>query len=407
MSRGPAVHRTHVPTAVARWLEARVRSRLRLMERGVLWVEPEGGAPRAYGGREEGVEARARIHHPDAWAAMALRGTIGAGEAYAHGLWSSPDPEAVVRLLLQNEAVLGGLDSGLARWARRLLVGQHRERTNTPRGARRNIEEHYDLGDDLFTLVLDESMCYSCAWYGPGVEGLAAAQDQKLERIVQRLAVQPGQRVLEVGTGWGALAVRIAQRSGAHVTTTTISPSQRTAALARIAAAGLGGRVEVLAQDYRHLEGTYERIVSIEMVEAVGADRYDEYFGALARHLAPGGRILLQAITIDPRHYERARLGVDFIQRYIFPGSNIPSVPALEAAAARAGLRLVERDDWTAHYPPTLRAWAQRLRAAAPEVRSLGFDDTFLRLWDFYFAYCAGGFSERRIGLEHLVFEPA
>ncbi|MFM8978865.1 MAG: class I SAM-dependent methyltransferase [Planctomycetia bacterium] len=353
------------------------------------------------------MEARVRLHHPDAWAAIALRGTIGAGEAYAHGLWSSPDPEAVVRLLLQNEAVLGGLDSGLSRWARGLLVGEHRRRTNSPAGARRNIEEHYDLGDDLFTHVLDASMCYSCAWYGPGVERLEDAQDQKLERIVQRLGVQPGQRVLEVGTGWGALAVRVAQRSGAQVTTTTISPSQRAAACARIEAAGLAGRIEVLAQDYRHLEGRYERIVSIEMVEAVGADRYDEYFAALARHLTPGGRILLQAITIDPRHYERARQGVDFIQRYIFPGSNIPSVPALEEAAGRVGLRLVERDDWTAHYPPTLRAWALRLEAAAPAVRALGFDDTFLRLWDFYFAYCAGGFSERRIGLEHLVFEPA
>jgi cyclopropane-fatty-acyl-phospholipid synthase len=356
-------------------------------------------------GAEAGVAARIVVHDVRTWAAVALRGAIGAGEAYAHGQWASPEPANVVRWMLQNEPVLASLDGGLARLARPRLEGYHRRRRNTAAGARRNIADHYDLGDDLFELFLDPSMTYSCAHFAPGIDDLELAQQSKLDLLVERLAVGPGDHVLEIGTGWGALAVRLAARTGCRVTTTTISPSQREAADARVKAAGLEGRVTVLERDYRDLEGTYDGVVSVEMIEAVGAEHYGEFMRVLARRLRPGGRAWLQAITIRDELYDRARAGVDFIQRYVFPGSDIPSVGALKEAAREAGLAPGPSHDLTEHYPRTLAAWARRLAARRDEARARGFDDVFLRLWEWYFAYCAGGFLERRLGLMHLAYD--
>jgi cyclopropane-fatty-acyl-phospholipid synthase len=315
------------------------------------------------------------------------------------GYWSCDDLTAVIRVLVNNLHVVDGMEGGLARLGAPLRRALHWAARNSRRGSRRNIAAHYDLGNDFFRLFLDPTMMYSAACFDrPGMT-LEEASTAKLDRICRRLSLQPGDHLLEIGTGWGAMALHAAGRYGCHVTTTTISQQQYELARERIDAAGLADRITLLRDDYRDLKGQYDKLVSIEMIEAVGYQYYDTYFRQCSDLLKPGGRMLLQAITIADQRYEGARKAVDFIQRYIFPGSCIPSVAVICDAIARVtDLRLVNLHDIGFDYATTLRLWRENMMANLAQVRALGYPDEFIRMWEFYFCYCEGGFAEGVLG---------
>ena len=355
-------------------------------------------------GQPDGLAVRIEVLDPGFYRAAAAQGSVGVGEAYMDGLWRCDDLVALVRLLVINRDRLDDMETGLARFGGWLLRGWHALRRNTRAGSRRNIAAHYDLGNDLFKLFLDDSMMYSSAIFAAGDETLEQAQWRKLERICRKLDLQPGDHLVEIGTGWGGLAVHAASRFGCRVTTTTISKEQHALAVQRVAAAGLSDRVTVLLEDYRDLQGQYDKLVSIEMVEAIGHQYLDTYLAKCASLLKPEGLALIQAITIEDHRYQQALGSVDFIKRFIFPGSFIPCVSALTGAAARASdLRLVNLEDIGPSYALTLRHWRQRFMDRLDEVRRQGYDERFIRMWEFYLCYCEGGFMERSIGDVHLL----
>ncbi len=377
-----------------------VQARLARLDHGLLRIIADGHELR-YGraSAQAPLAATVRVNDPRFWSDIAFGGSIGAGEAYMAGHWDCDDLTALVRLLLRNRAVLDGMEGGLARLTAPLHQLLHALNRNTRGGSRRNIHAHYDLGNDFFRLFLDPTLMYSCAIFQHAGQTLEQAQRARLARIVRKLALAPHHHLLEIGTGWGSLAIEAARTSGCRVTTTTISREQHALATERVAAAGLAGRVSVLLEDYRDLAGRYDRLVSIEMIEAVGHHYYDTFFRHCAARLADDGLMLLQAITIADQRYEQARRSVDFIQRYIFPGSTIPSLTALLAAATRASdLRLVHLEDIGPHYATTLQRWRENLLRNRQAVHALGLPESFLRMWEFYFCYCEGGFLERALG---------
>jgi cyclopropane-fatty-acyl-phospholipid synthase len=393
------------PSRVTRSLARRLlHGQLARLREGEITLSDEWGTTRY--GASGGLHTDIQVHDPAFYADVLFGGTVGAGESYIAGRWSTTDLTALVRILLRNRQVMETMDSGWPSAAVALVRRfGHATRRNTRAGSRANIAAHYDVSNDFFRLFLDETMMYSCAVFERQEMTLAEASAAKNERICRSLGLNASHHVVEIGTGWGGFAIHAASRYGCRVTTTTISRAQYELAVERIRAAGLNDQVEVLLADYRDLKGRYDRLVSIEMIEAVGHQYYDEYFAKCASLLAPGGRAVIQAITIDPAHYERARDEVDFIKRYVFPGSCIPCVPVLARAATRAGLQLVQRDEIGPHYARTLREWRRRLAAHADEARALGFPADVLRLWEFYFCYCEGGFAEGATGTAQLVFE--
>ena len=347
----------------------------------------------------EPLTARVDILDPSFYLRVATQGSIGAGEAYMDGLWRSDDLVALMRMLVRHRDRLDTLDSGSARMAGTLLKLWHALRRNSRQGSRRNIAAHYDLGNALFELFLSGDMMYSSAIYAYEGEALEDASRRKLDRVCRKLDLSPTDHVLEIGTGWGGFAIHAARHYGCHVTTTTISREQYDLARARVADAGLSQHVEVVLQDYRDLDGHYDKLVSIEMVEAIGHQYLDRFFARIAELLKPHGAALLQAITIEDARYRKALREVDFIKRHIFPGSFIPCVSALSGALARSSdLRLVNLEDIGPSYAMTLQAWRQRFLARLPEVRALGYDERFIRMWEFYLAYCEAGFRERALG---------
>lgn len=347
---------------------------------------------------------RLRIDGPGFYRAVAANGSVGAGEAYMDGAWQCDDLVGLIRLLVRNRDLLDGMESGLARLGSLAMRGVHALRRNTRDGSRRNIAAHYDLGNDFFSLFLSPDLMYSSAiWAGDG-DTLEQASTRKLDRICQKLMLKPGDRVIEIGTGWGGFAVHAATHYGCHVTTTTISREQHALAAARVAEAGLQDRVTLLLQDYRDLHGQYDKLVSIEMVEAIGAHYLDTYFSQLGRLLKPHGLGLVQAITIEDHRYQQALNSVDFIKRHVFPGSFIPSIAALLSSKSRSSdLALIQLDDFGISYALTLQAWRERFLSRLHEVREQGYDERFIRMWEFYLCYCEGGFRERSIGVAQLL----
>ncbi len=381
-----------------------VHERLGSLTRGEL-VLAERGEERRFGAALTDDDPRVRIEVRDRafWKSIAFRGSIGAAESWIRGEWHTDDLVGVIRLFARNFAANDALERGFARLSRPVLAAWHAVRSNTRSGSKRNISAHYDLSNEFFELLLDESMTYSCALYEREDQSLHEAQLAKLDRLCDLLRLGPDDHLLEIGTGWGALACHAARRHGCRVTTTTISREQHEVAVRRVREAGLEGRAEVLLQDYRDLRGKYDKLVSVEMIEAVGHRFYGTFFAKCAELLAEDGLMVMQAITIADRHYERARRSVDFIQRHVFPGSCIPSVTALLSAAAKeSDLTPVALHDITSSYVRTLGAWRENLHAESDRIRALGFDERFLRLWDYYLAYSAGGFAERHIGDVHL-----
>ena len=348
----------------------------------------------------------ARISVRDAafYRRLVLGGSVGAGESYIGGDWDSDDLVALIRIMARNRQALDGLDGWLASPAALLGAVAHGWRRNSRKGSRRNVQAHYDLGDDLFRLFLDDRMMYSAAVFDTGAETLEQASEAKLLRLCRKLDLSADDRLLEIGTGWGGLAVFAARRFGCHVTSATISRAQYEHARALARAQGLSGQVEVLHSDYRALAGSYDKLVSVEMVEAVGHQYLDGYFRTCARLLRPGGVMALQAITIRDAVYHHALRRADFIKRYIFPGGFIPSNSVLTAAAGAADLMLVNLEDFGRDYALTVREWRRRLEENRQQAVALGFDERFLRMWRFYFAYCEGGFLEGSISDAQMLF---
>ena len=398
------------PVAAKRpWIAGLVMKRLAALQDGELELH-EAGARHLLGQPAvDGLHARINVHDARFWNAIARGGSIGAGEAYAKGWWTSPAPQDVVRLMVRNHEVLEGVDGGLAKLAEPFRRFAHYLRRNTQSGSRSNISAHYDFSNEFFALFLDETMTYSCGIYERDDSTLQDASIAKIDRLCRKLDLQRGDHLLEIGTGWGAFALHAAREYGCRVTTTTISQEQHDFAAQRFAESGVGDRIELLLEDYRNLEGQYDKLVSVEMIEAVGHQFYDTFHRRCMELLKPDGRMAIQAITIADQHYERAKNSVDFIQAHIFPGSCIPSVTALLSSATRASdLKLVHLEDIGSHYVHTLADWRQRLRDNWKHANELGFDDQILRLWEFYFVYCEGGFAERHISdVQMILARPA
>ena len=391
--------------ALDRLLRSQLLARLDALDHGMLVVRDALGEHRF--GRSGG-DALPTVHLwiDDAafYRAVAAQGSVGAGESYIAGQWRCDDLVALVRLLVRNRALLDGMEGGLARLGGWALRSWHALRRNTREGSRRNIAAHYDLGNDFFALFLSPDLMYSSAMFASPDDDLDTASYRKLDAVCRKLALAPGDRVIEIGTGWGGFALHAARHYGCHVTTTTISREQHALASARVAAAGLQDRVTLLLQDYRDLRGQYDKLVSIEMIEAIGAQYLEMFFGKLGSLVRPGGQALLQAITIEDHRYVQARDSVDYIKRFVFPGSFIPSLSAMYAAKTRASdLQVVRQEDFGLSYAYTLRAWRRRFMTRLADVRAQGFDERFIRLWEFYLAYCEGGFLERSIGVSHLL----
>lgn len=389
--------------ALDRFLRQRMQQQLAGFGHGQLVIQDALGTLQL-GQADSGPSITLQIHDPGFYRALATHGSVGAGQAYMDGLWQCSDLVALIQLLVRNRDLLDGMETGSARLGGLAMKALHALRRNTREGSRRNIAAHYDLGNEFFGLFLSPDLMYSSAcWEGAG-DTLEAASRRKLDLICRKLALGPDDHVLEIGTGWGGFALHAARHYGCRVTTTTISREQHDLAAQRIAEAGLGGRITLLQSDYRDLSGQYDKLVSIEMIEAVGADFQDSYFGQIGRLLKPDGLALVQAITIEDHRYEQALKSVDFIKRHVFPGCFIPSINAMLASKTRSSdLALVALEDFGLSYARTLQAWRERFLAQLPAVRAQGFDERFIRLWEFYLAYCEGGFRERSIGVSHLV----
>jgi cyclopropane-fatty-acyl-phospholipid synthase len=382
-----------------------VLTRLESLRDGCLRIR-EGGDRIEFGTPNSGSAAMITVNDPAFYAELAFGGSVGAAESYMLGHWQADDLTALMRIMLRNRTALDALETGLAHASAPLRLAAHWLHRNTRAGSRRNISAHYDLGNDFFRLFLDQTMMYSCALFERPEMTLAEASTAKLDAICRRLALGPPDNVLEIGTGWGGFALHAAGRYGCRVTTTTISPSQYELARERVSAAGLEDRITILLEDYRDLKGTFAKLVSVEMIEAIGHRQFEEFFRRCSERLAPGGQMLLQSITIADHRYARVRDEVDFIKRYIFPGSCIPSVSALaQAMAGASDFRIVHLADIGPHYATTLARWRENFLANLPRVRALGLPESFIRMWEFYFCYCEAGFAERALSDVQMLLE--
>jgi cyclopropane-fatty-acyl-phospholipid synthase len=382
---------------VMRQLERLEHGDLRLSDGGRLYRfgAPGGGGPAAH----------IKVTDPRFYSELAFGGSIGGAEAWMHGYWHCDDLVALVRLLLRNREVLDGMEGGTARFTAPLQKLFHWINRNTHDGARRNIAAHYDLGNDFFALWLDPTMMYSSAVFERPDMSLHEAQLARLDRVCRKLQLQPDDHVIEIGTGWGGFALHAARHYGCRVTTTTISAEQYELARRRVADAGLHDRITLLRDDFRDLRGRYDKLVSIEMIEAIGHDLFVPYFRKCSELLKPDGAALIQAITIEDQRYEAYRRSVDFIQRYIFPGGHLPSTAVMTGTAARhTDLRLLGLDDIGLHYATTLCRWRENFHARLDEVRRLGYSESFIRMWEYYLCYCEGAFLERAISDVQMVF---
>ncbi|MGB0712811.1 MAG: class I SAM-dependent methyltransferase [Gammaproteobacteria bacterium] len=397
-----ALRPTGVSGYAARLFRDQMRERLSGLQGGALRIlDSWGGFHIGEKGAAPG--ATLHIHDPRFYIAVALGGSLGAARAYRDGLWDSDDLTGVFRLLVRNADLIDSMDSGLARVAAAVDRVWHKARANTRSGSADNIEAHYDLGNDFFALWLDPTMTYSAGIFEGPHEDMELASIAKLDRICTKLRLGPRDHVVEIGTGWGSFAIHAAGSYGCRVTTTTISREQKALAEARIAAAGLSDRVTVLLRDYRDMEGEFDALVSIEMIEAVGHEFLPGYFQSLSRLLKPTGRACIQAITMPDSRYPQYLKATDFIQRFIFPGSCVPSFGAIQSAVGRCDLKTVHVEDIGPHYATTLRLWREQFNRVRGQVREMGYDAGFVRLWDYYLSYCEAGFEERYLGDLQLV----
>ena len=396
------------PSLFDRGLRRLVHSRLAAFTAAEIQVV-DGLGERAFGtAADSGLRVRLQVRDPRTYRSVALGGTIGAAEAYADGWWDADDLTALVRIVARSRDAANQLEgwSTWLNWAAHLA--SFRLRDNRKTQSRRNISAHYDLGNDFFAAFLDPSMTYSCAVFPDKGSSLEDASTHKLDLICRKLNLSASDELLEIGTGWGSLAIHAATKYGCRVVTTTISREQFAYATDAVRQAGLDRQVTVLNTDYRDLPTTlnrqFDKVVSVEMIEAVGYRFLDHYFHVCAEMTKPGGNMLLQSIVIADPLYEAYRRSVDVIQRYIFPGGFLPSLADLRRrVAARTEFRIVDLDDISDHYPPTLRLWRAGLRQNWSGLQARGYPESLLRMWEYYFCYSEGGFLERTIGDVQLV----
>ncbi len=391
-----------------RWARALLHRRLGALGSGRLivrdaWGEARFGAPAA-----DREPVRLDVRRSRFYRRALLGGSLGAAESYLDGDWSASDLTALIRMFARDIGVADAMEGGLAAGAGVLARLGDLARRNTRAGSRRNVGAHYDLGNDFFALFLDETLTYSAGIFERADATMADASRAKLDRVCRKLSLSPDDRVVEIGSGWGSFAVHAASRYGCRVTTTTISREQHAFVGRLVRERGLSDRVEVLRSDYRDLRGTFDKLVSIEMIEAVGHAHLPRYFRVCADLLHERGEALIQAITMPDRRYRRYRRQSDFIRRHVFPGSCVPSLGAmLDAACGVAGFGATHLEDIGPHYAETLRRWRAAFEARLDAVRGLGFDERFVRLWRFYLAYCEAGFEERYLGDVQLVLRKA
>ena len=382
-------------------------NQMRQLQHGQLQISTPWGATECFGeGSTDNLFATVDVQNTDCFRKIALHGSLGAAEGYLQGDWKSDDLVSVLRLFCRNMDQLTHMERGLASILVAMARWLHDTRKNTLAGSQRNIAAHYDLSNEFFQLFLDPTLMYSSALFEQPEMTLAEASVAKLDRICRTLDLKPTDHVVEIGTGWGGWAVHAARNYGCRVTTTTISRNQYRLACDRVETAGLSDRVNVQLLDYRHLNGEFDKLVSIEMIEAVGHDFLPTYFKKCHDLLKPGGRMLIQAITMPDHRYEVYRRSVDFIQRYIFPGGHLPSVRAMQQATERGTyLQLVEALQFPDSYALTLRHWRKAFFERLEDVQALGFDDRFIRMWEYYLCYCEAAFLERAANVGQFVWE--
>lgn len=384
------------------WLMSLLFKMLKQLKYGRLTVQ-DGSRTWTFG-RESQIRAHVTIHDRRAYRKILFGGSIGAGEAYIEELWDVDNLTALVRIMVLNMSLLDKMERGLAWLTRPLDLSRHLLNSNNKKGSRRNILAHYDLGNEMYSTFLDPSMMYSSAIYPGKDSSLEEAQQHKLDIICKKLDLRPTDRVIEIGTGWGGFAIYAAQNYGCHVTTTTISEAQYTEAKKRIEAAGLTDKISLIKEDYRELCGRYDKLVSIEMIEAVGHKFLPEFFKQCEQLLQPDGKMLLQAITISDQKYKQYVRSVDFIQRYIFPGGCVPSNNRMvQLIAEKTDMVVRQIDDFGFDYARTIKDWRARFSTNYEQLLAKGYDETFKRLWEFYLCYCEGGFLERSISVVHVV----
>lgn len=388
-----------------RWARRFIFKLLSTIENDSLTII-EGHNTHVFGDKQAKLSAIVNIHNPHVYVDVLLRGDIAFGEAFGNKDITTPNTTDLVRVLVRQQAMLKRLvkfNFFTGHWASRIV---HRLRKNSVKGSKKNIMAHYDLGNDFFETFLDPTMMYSSAIYDTSEQTLDAASVNKLHRICETLALSPDDHVLEIGTGWGGFAVYAAKHYGCKVTTTTISQAQLQYAQNTVKTDGVEHLVTLLDSDYRHLTGTYDKVVSIEMIEAVGHQYLSSYLQKVNSLTKPGGKVLLQAIMLPDQKYDRARYHADFIKTHIFPGGFLPSIGAITAETkAHTTLNLIDYLDITQSYAYTLRDWRERFDAAETDIDAMGYPETFRRLWHFYLAYCEGGFEERAIYCGQLMFE--
>jgi cyclopropane-fatty-acyl-phospholipid synthase len=399
------VGETVKPNGLDRFARRIVLSRLETLQAGQI-VVCEGDEFRMFGQVSEDfpLSVQLRVLDPKFYSDIAFGGSIGAGEAYMRGYWTCNELTELLRILIQNRDVLEKMDSGLALLSSPLQKLFHALNRNTRRGSRKNIAAHYDLGNDFYQLWLDPKMMYSCAYFDTLDMSLEDAAIEKLDRICRKLDLSAADSLVEIGSGWGGFAIHAARHYGCHVTTTTISREQYEYAKRAVRDAGLEDKITLLLQDYRDLEGSFDKLVSIEMIEAVGHEFHSTYFKKCCELLKPEGQMLLQAITIADQRYDQYKTGVDFIKRYIFPGGCLTSVTDMSRTMTRhTDMRVIHLEEIGSHYATTLRHWHDRCFARIEEVRKLGYSDEFVRMWQFYLCYSESAFIERAIGNVQMV----
>jgi cyclopropane-fatty-acyl-phospholipid synthase len=382
-----------------------VLSRLEKLQDGQIIVT-ENDEQMAFGRLTDDfpLSIQLRVLNPKFYSDIAFGGAIGAGEAYMRGYWACNELVDMLRILIRNREVLEQVDSGLAVLSSPLRKMFHALNKNTRKGSRKNIAAHYDLGNDFYELWLDPKMMYSCAYFDEPDTSLEAAATEKLDLICRKLDLSADDSVMEIGTGWGGFAIHAAKHYGCHVTTTTISQQQFDYAQQAVREAGLEDNVTLLLRDYRDLDGSFDKLVSIEMIEAVGHEFHDEYFKKCCDLLKPDGQMLLQAITIADQRYDQYKTSVDFIKRYIFPGGCLTSVTDMSRSMTRhTDMLVIHLEDIGPHYATTLRHWHDRFFARIDDVRKLGYSDVFIRMWEYYLCYCESAFIERATGTVHML----
>jgi len=373
-----------------------VLSKLESMDKGLLQIVDDDQVFQMGDQLSNDLKVTISVRDPSFYSSLAFGGSVGVGEAYVRGDWDCNDLTNLVRLILINREVLDDVDKGSSSIRGIMNKFFHWFNKNTRTGSKRNISAHYDIGNELFELMLDETMMYSSAVYPDSDSSLEDASIHKLHRLCEKLELSEQDHLLEIGTGWGGLAVYAATHYGCRVTTTTISKQQYDYAHQLIEQKGLQDKITLLLEDYRDLEGQYDKLVSVEMIEAVGLEHLDTYFEKCSSLLKPEGLMCLQAITIQDQRYEQAKNEVDFIQKYIFPGGSLPSVTAISQALTRAtNMSIYNIDDIGRHYATTLKDWRERFFQQENKVKKLGYDESFIRLWEFYLCYCEGAFMER------------